>query len=299
MRGEGVFILLGAGRSGTTLLYKILAAHRKVGYLSNYQNRYPTLPSTAILHRVLNYFPEVKRKAWFKEGGGAYFNERREWLTSLVPTPSEAESIYQACGLPLTPSEDYKPNDITTECLAQCFEKVKKASGASILLSKRTANNRRIPQLHQMLPGARFIHLIRDGRAVAYSLPRVAWWDDHVLFWSGRTPRQMVAEGADPLQLAARNWVEGMSSIEQGIRALSKDIVLEVRYENLLLRPRDEIQRMLEFMGVPEPDPAFNRLVETLNLRPRKEAWLSGWSEAEKALVHALQRDTLRRWGYL
>ena len=119
-RESRVVFLIGAGRSGTTLLYKMLSIHQSVSYLSNYHKRYPNWPSLAYLQYILNRFPAYKRQSWFKDQGNAYFNERRKWLHSIAPTPSEAESVYTSCDIPLTPPDDYylqpqvapKPNNI-------------------------------------------------------------------------------------------------------------------------------------------------------------------------------------------
>ena len=168
------------------------------------------------------------------------------------------------------------------------------------MLSKRTANNRRIPILNQIFPNAKYIHLVRDGRAVAHSLLYVKWWNDHVLYWTGKSPRQMIAEGADPLELAAQHWVEEMYSIEQGIALLQKGQVLEVKYDELLKDPCDQLQRILDFMGVtPQTDAVFWEIIESLHLSPRQEAWSRNWIEQELNKVVTIQGDTLRRWGFV
>ena len=300
MTGCDPIILLGAGRSGTTLLYKLLSAHPDIGFLSNYQNRWPGWPVTAATHRLLKFCPKLVDFAWFKKGGGAYFNERRQWLQSLVPTPAEAESVYMECGLPLNPEPAFVPDDRLIGCLREKFEKVRVYSSASKLLTKRTANNRRIKELKSIFPEARFVHLVRDGRAVAYSLPRVSWWDSHILFWVGQCPRAMIQKGADPLDLAARNWAEEMRSLEKGLSLIEPDNLLEVRYENLLAKPVDEIQRILEFMGLGLCLPkTLSSLIDSLGLSPREESWKHAWTEEEKRHVVAIQSEQLRRWNYI
>jgi len=294
-----VVFLLGAGRSGTTLLYKILSAHSSVAYLSNYQRRFPNWTLLASIQRLLNQFPEYKRKLWFHEGGGAYFNERRRLLHSVVPIPSEAESVYASCNIPLVPVDDYRLQPQAAKCLQNKFERICRVSRSQVLLTKRTANNRRVPILRQIFPDAKYIHLVRDGRAVAYSLLRVAWWSEHVLYWTGKTPRQMIEDGFNPLELAARNWVEEMQSLEQGIDLIQSSRLLEVRYDELLRDPRDQLQRILDFMELSDPvDTAFWDIVESLHLAPKEEAWVNNWTETELNRVLDLQGDTLRRWGF-
>ena len=294
-----VVFLLGAGRSGTTLLYKMLSIHRNVAYLSNYQNRYPNWPALAYLQYMLNQFPEYKRRTWFKEHGNAYFNERRVWLHSMVPTPSEAESVYASCSIPRTPVDDYRLQPQAAKCLQDRFERIRRISRGEVLLTKRTANNRRVSILKQIFPDAKYIHLIRDGRAVAYSLLNVSWWNSHVLYWAGKSPQQMAAEGFNSLELAARNWVEEMGALEQGTALIQSSRLLEVRYDELLHNPCEQLQRILNFMEVTtEKDTTYWKSIESLHLAPKQEAWIRNWTDSELRLVQNLQGDTLRRWGF-
>lgn len=299
LKNSNVVILLGAGRSGTTLLYKILSAHKNVAYLSHYQSKFPGLPVLSLLQRALNKMPAVKRRSWFKQGGGAYFDERRSFFQSLIPMPVEAEQVYRRCGVPLYPSISDTPTQQSAHALQLYFDKVLRYSGGKVILTKRTANNRRIKWLRAAFPNAKYIHLIRDGRAVAYSLLRVGWWNDHVLFWTGKTPRVMVNAGADPLELAARNWVQEMQRLEAGIALLDPDDILELRYETLLSEPQQELHRVLDFMGLaPDSDPDFWSLIEHLNLKPKPEAWMEKCSDRDKQALFAIQGDMLERWGF-
>lgn len=297
--GESVSVLLGAGRSGTTLLYKILAMHSKVAYVSNYVQKLPSLPSLSVVNRLLHRRPSVKRRAWFLDEGGAYMNSKRQRLQALVPTPFEGEALYAHCGVPLTPAAGTPVDPAAVARLRAAFAVMRRCAAGDTVMTKRTANNRRVPWLAAAFPRARYIHLVRDGRAVAYSLLRVNWWDDHTLYWAGRTPRQMALDGADELQLAARNWVEEIASIESGIAELDSRQVLQMRYEDLLTDPMREVERALDFVGVAmDSDPEFRALLKGLNLQPRQEPWTQRWSAPELESVLRLQAPTLARWGY-
>ena len=297
--GEGVCVLLGAGRSGTTLLYKLLAMHRQVAYVSNYVQKAPAMPWLALGNRLLHRWPMAKRRAWFLEEGGAYMNSKRVRAHALVPTPFEGEALYRYCGVPLTPAAGTEPDPLAVARLRRSFMTMRRCAGGATIMTKRTANNRRVAWLDAAFPRARYIHLVRDGRAVAYSLLRVNWWDDHTLFWAGTTPRQLTAAGADPLQLASRNWVEEMSALENGIAALDARQVMLMRYEDLLVDPIGQVRAALDFIGVAmDSDVAFRPLLEGLNLSPRVESWTTRWTSRERDLVEGVQGSMLSRWGY-
>jgi hypothetical protein len=183
--------------------------------------------------------------------------------------------------------------------LRKTFDGVLRYGGGQVLLCKRTANNRRVAVLRQVFPQCRFIHLVRDGRSVADSLVRVGWWSDHELFWAGKTPRELKAEGAKDLHIAARNWVEGMHQIEQGLALVEPAAKYTLHYEKLLEAPFAELCRLLEFMGVKTPaDERYRRFVASLSIRPVEASWQRKWSSEDRESVTALQREMLSRWGY-
>jgi hypothetical protein len=84
--------------------------------------------------------------------------------------------------------------------------------------------------MHEMFPGAYFIHMIRDGRDVVRSLRNMPW-APHQLRWG------------------IKRW---MTSIEQGrriARELPAGQYTEVRYEKLIADPQGELERLCAFFG--------------------------------------------------
>ena len=175
-----------------------------------------------------------------------------------------------------------------------------RASGGTLtLVSKRTANNRRVFQLHHAFPRARFISIIRDGRAVASSLLQVNWWNKHILYWNGKTPEETVADGCSDLEIAARNWLEEMRSMQDGLHAVPKSQRLEIRYEELLADPRRELTRALSFIGIdPERFSHYWDVVKELELRTRPEGWRTRWTEFEISSVERIQGSMLTELDY-
>src|SRR4051812_11437677 len=140
--GGQVAFLVGAGRSGTTLLQKLLCLHPRIAYISNYESRFAWFPDGLACGTVANKL-QAKLGAWFDKGGNAYF-VGRPWFKKIFPTPNEGEPVFAACGVPLFPSADSVADAATSSCLRRRFEQIRKRAGAELFLSKRTANNRRI-----------------------------------------------------------------------------------------------------------------------------------------------------------
>lgn len=290
-----VAFLLGAGRSGTTLLYKLLSLHPGVAYISNYENRLGWLPLGWLL-RGIDAHPELKLAAWFNHGN-AYF-VRRPVTQKLVPTPVEGESVYAACGIPLQTSDDFVPSTDSADRLRRRFGKIRADFGARMLLSKRTANNRRVPVLDRIFPAARYIHLVRDGREVANSLAKVEWWPNHVLFWDGRRAIDMEQAGHQRLELCARNWVNELAALENGLARIDSARIHELRYEELLQDPVQQLASLLAFLGV-QMTREYADAVRSLQLSYRPFDWQNVWTKDESDRVMNEERATLQRLRYV
>jgi hypothetical protein len=293
--GPGVTFLLGAGRSGTTLLYKLLSLHPDIAYISNYENRFKWLPVGWLLRQVAKRMP-LKLETWF-DHGNAYF-VRRPWLKKVVPTPVEGESVYADCGLPLMVTGDYFLDDSCCSSLRRRFEKIRNSFAATIVLSKRTANNRRVPLLKNIFPMARYIHLVRDGRDVARSLSQVGWWDNHILFWDGRSAVELERAGEDRVTVCARNWVMEMVELEKALATIDEKIVYQLCYETLLKDPVGQLAAILSFLGL-RMTADYRSAIESLRLEYRPSDWASAWTEDQLNAVLREQKATLQRFGYI
>lgn len=82
----------------------------------------------------------------------------------------------------------------------------------------------------ELLPEAHFVHVIRDGRDVALSLMPL-WF------------------GPDTVPLAAERWREAVSGVRQAGARLAHYV--EVRFEDLVLRPEPSLRFLCEFLELP------------------------------------------------
>jgi omega-hydroxy-beta-dihydromenaquinone-9 sulfotransferase len=294
--GSEVAFLVGAGRSGTTLLYKLLCMHPAVAYISNYDSKMPWFPD-GIAGRAVSGQLEAKLHAWFNRGGNAYFIDR-PWLKKIFPTPQEGESVFAACGVPLFPERDELPDPRTAACLRRRFSRIRRRAGAKVFVSKRTANNRRIRYLSAVFPEARYVHLVRDGREVTQSLAAVDWWDGHTVWWDGRTPIEMERSGEPRLAICARNWVRELQALRTQLEHLPAHKVLELRFEDLLRDPTPHLERVVRFMGLDFPR-EYRAAIAALELHPVNARWGRDWDAHQLACVLHETQPMLRQLGYI
>ena len=289
-------IILGAGRSGTSLLYKLLSLHTQAAYISNYEATLPSWIPSGYLSRLVNNSYSYKRFGWFDQKGGAYFVQR-PLFKKIIPTPTEGEAIYTACGIPSVPDEGYELPIESRTCFQTRMRRILEQHGSKTLFLKRTANNRRVPQLSQALPSAKYIYIVRDGRAVAHSLIKVDWWLDSVVWWDGRSVRQMLREGVNEKDIAAKNWLYECTAIEKGVSQLDAKNVYRLKFEELLAKPKETITNLIKFSGLEVTGPYLNQ-IDSLELKLRREKWETAWNQTEKDQVNTIQEKMLTKLGY-
>jgi hypothetical protein len=290
-----VFVI-GAPRSGTSLLYKAVCLHPDAAWLSNWVRRAPNAPWIAGLNRLSRHAPVTRTAAWFGDGANAYvYNSRRYALQRMFPAPVEGEPVFARCGF-----DTFHPDGgvVDERRLRRTVRAVCRASGGSVFVSKRIANNRRVPQLAAALPDSKFVLMVRDGRAVALSLSRVDWWPSSPVWWYGGTPLQWAAEGRDPWELCARVWVEDTRAAEHGVAAIDPARVLTVRYEELVASPHAVLAEVADFVGLRRA-PGWHESLRALSYPDRNERWRAELAPELCERITDWQRRDLHRWSYL
>ena len=107
-------------------------------------------------------------------------------------------------------------------------------------IAEKTPHNLlHMKSLGRMFPQARFIHVVRDGRAVSASLVKQAWMDP-----ATGGPVWYCSD----LESASRYWAQVVSVVRQQSRAVPGRF-LELRYEDLVTNPDLTMRRVLAFLG--------------------------------------------------
>lgn len=218
--------VLGAPRSGTTLLYQLLVEGLDVGWLANAHMASPGRAST-IERRDR---PRAARTAsdWESSHGAT----REAW------GPSEAGEFWYRV-FPREPHQlgEWDPTRQQRRQLRAMVREFLDACGGPVVL-KNVFNTLRVPQLADALPEARFVHIERDLESNARSLlAGRAKRGDLNAWWSARP------DGADELRDATPAeqvvWqVQRMNDIaHEELGALHHDRGLIVSYDELCADP--------------------------------------------------------------
>lgn len=289
--------LVGAPRSGTSLLYKCLCLHREAAWISNWVRRWPGLPQLAALNRWADRRPKARLAVWFGGGDNAYvYGDWRPARDRLFPMPVEGEPLFARFGLPGPGGRQGMTPDL--EGLAASAAAIVRAGGGRLFVSKRIAHNWRVPLLAAAFPEARFVEIVRDGRAVALSLSRVDWWEDCDLGWTAGTPRRWREQGGDRWELCARHWVAELDALAGGLAAVPRVPRLRVAYEDFVAAPLGTLAAVADFAGL-DPDPGWRDRLGELKFPDRRESWREHLAPDVVARIEAVQRPHLEANGYV
>ncbi len=113
--------------------------------------------------------------------------------------------------------------------------------------------------LRSAFPDARFVQVIRDGRAVVHSLLRVGFWKRsggyESPFWDGDLPPAALEawerSDRDAGVLAAVQWSHVAVSTRAEGAALEPGSYTEVRYEDFVANPAAVISELYAFCDLP------------------------------------------------
>jgi hypothetical protein len=267
------FFVFGSGRSGTSLLTRMLDAHSAIAvpYESHLYNRiYPLLP------RNIDLGTEATRRRLVRE------ILRTGPLQHWSPRPS-LDATLAAVRRPGFHGivEGLLDGWAAGRAKPRWGEKTPQHT-----LCWRTILNG--------FPDLKVLHLVRDGRDVALSFRAAPFGPKHAY-------------------QAALHWMKYLSAAEKARGVLGERGFLAVRYEDLLESPEGELRRICAFLGEPYEEgmltfyrqkvdyPTDARNLAQLRRPVRgenREKWRTRLSPREQRIFEALAGDWLERFGY-
>lgn len=216
--GKNLVFLVGCPRSGTTWLQKLLASHPKIrsGEESHFFSLYVGPQLRAWKSQNTYHFSDGNGHA---AGPPAYFREEefrvllKSYLLSLLK--------------PII--DQLKPDEL--------------------FLEKTPSHALFIPEIKELLPDTRFIHLVRDPRDVTASLVVAS------RTWGATWAPARAG-------IAAAMWVQHIRAVRASARNLSAQEFYELSYEKLWKLPLHTLRDLAEFVGVPWNDDDINLAIE-------------------------------------
>lgn len=287
-----VFVV-GTGRCGSTLVHELLARHPAFGFVSNLEDRLP-----------LPLWAGRWNGALYRGPMGRYTRKGRVRFA-----PSEAYRLIsrELGALYAESRRDLLASDVTPWLRAgfqRFFERRAALQGVDAFVHKYTGWPR-LGFFAEIFPDARFIHILRDGRAVANSWLQMPWWRGYrgpaQWQWGELSPAQQAqwagAGHAFPA-LAGLGWVRLMDAFEAAEAALPAGRCLALRYEAVLAQPRASFQRMLEFCGLPWTAAFEQQFARQRFEHARLDAFRRDLAPAQLEALESCVQPRLSQLGY-
>jgi sulfotransferase family protein len=289
-----ILFLIGTGRCGSSVVHEVLARHPDVGFVSNLDDRLAPLGLTGSWNSLVyrNVPPRLTRKGRLRfapsEGYRIFDREVSRVISRTHRDLTEADAF-----------------PWLAERMTHAVERRARAQGCSLFAHKFTGWPR-AGLLGEVFHDAKFVHVVRDGRAVANSFLQASWWTG--VFgpdvWSlGPLPPAYADEwersGRSVVGLAAIAWKILIDAHEEAASRLDAGRWLTVRYEDVVANPDEWFERIVRFAGL-EWRQAFARALARQPFRlDRREAFRAELGAEHVAVLDRLLREHLERYGYL
>jgi hypothetical protein len=272
--------IVGANRSGTTLLRLILNAHSRIA-----------IPEELIYFD--SFLEGVPIEQWESPGLSVrkFQNFVEKFLTENCRFLNELEKHQLKRDILEGPHDLRHPYKKTLESWARHWNKPRWGE-------KTPGNLFYADVIVEMFPSARFIHMVRDPRAVVASMQGASFFPNDIVFNA----------------LSWRKHVrEGLSTLTENVSA---DQRTTIRYEDLVSEPEETVQKLCTFLDEPyepqvlqfhenaerymkeEATSSFNTRATRPITASRTDAWKHQFTDEEVATIECLCPTEMEAFGY-
>ncbi len=233
---ERLIVVCGVGRSGTSLVQSMLAAHPDIAFL----------PETGFLRRYA--FDRVLEKAYRRSG--------LEAVADRMAADPRFENLGISSAEIVAPFADGAQRFTDIACYRRLLELYADRHGKSTIGDKDPRLIEYLPFVKRCFPRARVLHVLRDPRDVLVSKQKAAW-----------------SQGRPWWQHALANRVQFELGHQNGSKRFGQQYHVLV-YEELLARPAETLTRICEFLGMAFAPEMLNFSAAAQQLvRPDELAW--------------------------
>lgn len=209
-----IAFLVAKDRSGTTLLQTMLDSHPQI--CAPLESRF--VMHLAQKYKGRKYWPTKVKERFIKD----LFREEKMVLLWELDLPALKKRIAR---LP----EDTSYGDMCKQVYVSSKSFHPKES-AEMIVDKNPIYALMIPQLREIFPQAKFIHLVRDYRGTVNSIFNLY---------------KKIS-----IRMLGLSWTMTNLEIEKS-KHLVPEAFFTIRYEDLLDRPQEELEKLLHFLGMP------------------------------------------------
>jgi hypothetical protein len=258
------FFIVGVQRSGTTMLSVLLGNHPDI-FMEEKVNAFRIIASYQNMVDLLPFNLDIDQKSfqkWIVE------NDKSDRIGRLVDKNA------------IDNGQNYK------ESLRLAISKTLSENNCKVWGDKAPNLQHYIAELLLLIPDAKIIHIVRDGRATAASMTQRSYRN---------------------LKLSAQMWVDGNVCGLVNEQVLGKEQYRIVRYEDLLRKPEEEMKSLCAFLGVEFNPSVLNLSDQETNGKEyvkqffdtsKIDQWKDQLTSKQIDIVEEIQGPTLKKFAY-
>ncbi len=270
-------IIIGSGRSGSSIFHEMYAKHSSICWLTKYCEKYPNKPH---INRYVMRLNSILL------------------LNKLLPWdyPGECYNFWEYnCKGFRTPFRDLTSDDVTVKAdnnIKLAFSKMLTKKRNRLLI--KITGWPRIGYLKQIFPDAKFIHIVRDGRAIVNSIMNVNWW------WGWRGPKNWRwGELSDEqnkiwakhnysfVALAGIELLKLMDATERAKKFIDSDDIIEIKYEDLCQDRLKVFKQVISFSKL-NWSKTFERKLNTFILKSANDKWQKDFTKDQINILNSV-----------
>jgi omega-hydroxy-beta-dihydromenaquinone-9 sulfotransferase len=295
MKVEKPIFIVGAGRSGSTIFHEMFCRHSQVAWISKLCDVFPKQPGLNNL--LLESLDTILVGQIVQD----------LVIQPRLIKPSEAYHFWEYyCPGFSSPCRDLNAEDVTNQ---------KRKAIQKVLSNLLTTRRKRLlvkitgwPRmgfLKEIFQDAKFIHVVRDSRAVVNSILEVDWWEG----WQG--PQNVRGGNLIPSQLeqwerydrsfvalAAIEFNILMDAMQRSKLNIKSENFLEIRYEDLCENPVNIFRHTIDFCEL-EWLPEFEQTIQGFNLRNTNYKWQKDLTPYQQEILENLLNPYLEFYNYV
>lgn len=277
--------IIGTGRCGSTIFYEMLSNHPEIGFISSLNVRFP---KSLILWSMNTWFGKIGLRLGIIRPAEAY---------SLL------NSIFPGYGRPVRTLRASDVSENTQENIKKLVIKILKYQHKEHFLYKYTGWSR-IGFFNKIFPDCLFIHVIRDGRAVANSMLNVSWWNG----WQGpqnwrwgELPDKYKKEWRESNMsfsvLAAIEWKMILDEVEESKKEIEPNRFFQIKYENLIEKPIEVFADVTKYCGL-SYSKKFKERISRYKLINANNKWKEEFPKSEQIVLTKCLYSHLKKYNY-
>jgi len=289
--------IIGVPRSGTTLLYNLMARHKDLAWFSQYDL------SKVFSKEFLHFYKLRKRLFDIREWN--YGKQDIPNYEVLFDVPIEFPQFWNRhIGQDWADEKDV--DDSSKKRLRETISQIIISKNKKRFLSKYPRNSVRIRYLNKVFPGSIFVNIVRDGRAVVASMLNRPVAKKFGYF--GIPLKNGDQSRLSFLERHATQWIEVLEEINKAKNYLKPEQYFELKYEDLVSDPKKWLTKIFSACELEQQNVFQNKIIQVLgkrvmeeisdNLSSRNESWKTKFSQTEIERLNKIMKIFLERFEY-